>query len=83
VTSATARIKVSRDRELELIRTICRAVIRRVRLESPLLQGAELFVRLHAATPFPVADPLLQAIWDDEVMSAVRESVDAPVAVVQ
>jgi hypothetical protein len=83
VNSATARIKAGRDRELELIRTICRAVIRRVRLESPLLQGAELFVRLHGATPFPVADPILQAIWDDEVMSAVRESADDGLMLVQ
>jgi hypothetical protein len=68
----------SEDREIRIIRSICRGVINRVCQENPGVECVELFVRLHAAKPFPPSEPLLDAIWEDEVMAAVRSTIEPP-----
>jgi hypothetical protein len=62
------------DYEAQLVRSICRSVIRRVKQENPSLKGEELLRHLNIAAPFRWADPgftKLQAIWQEEVAMAV------------
>ena len=65
----------SEDREIRIIRSICRGVINRVCQENAGVECVELFVRLHAAKPFPASEPVMDAIWEDEVMAAVRNTL--------
>lgn len=59
--------------ETDLLRTISRAVIRRVRQEHSELQGAELLERIQMASPFREAGPDLQVLWDEEVALSMPE----------
>ena len=71
------------DYEVELVRSICRSVIRRVKDENPSLQGEDLLRRLELATPFRATEAdlsKLQAIWHDEIAKAVP---DVPMRLVQ
>ena len=58
------------------IRTICRAVIRRVRDEHPDTRGYELFLRFWAAYPFGSEDDQLQQVFHEEVLQAVGKLDD-------
>jgi hypothetical protein len=58
------------------IRTICRAVIRRVRDEHPHSSGYELFLHLWAAYPFASDDDLMQQVFHEEVLQAVGRDAD-------
>jgi hypothetical protein len=52
-------------------------------VENPGVECVELFVRLHAAKPFPPTEPMLEALWEEEVMAAVRSTLQEPSQSVQ
>ena len=56
----------------QLVRSIARAVIRKVAAEYPCSPASELRLRMSAANPFEDCDPFVFEIFEQEIEWAMR-----------